>query len=276
MMGYTAKRMLTVLVFVAAAALTTLGGATPALASSAVKEEFAPFANCPVESSAVCVVATTTGGEFVLDHKTVTIDKTITLQGGLATNDTKPTPLIAPTDGETLSNTPLTVPGGLAGIEGLGGEVTATAELAGPITVSEFGFLSGREPAVTLPLKIKLGNPILGESCYIGSESEPLILHLTTGTTSPPFPAQPIAGSAGTFEGKDKNRIRTFQNTSLVDNDFSVPGATGCGALVSLLVDADVGIPASPGESKAVMNGVLEETPVEWARKYIPKKKKKK
>jgi hypothetical protein len=271
------------LAIAAAVALASMGAAPSALASSAVKEEFAPFADCPVESAAVCVLATTTGGEFVLGRKAVTIDKTITLQGGLASHAVTAQPLIGAADGNTLSHTPLTVPGGLVGIEGLGGEVTATAELAGPpssVIISEAGFVFGQEPAVTLPLKVKLSNEVLGEDCYIGSDAEPIVLHLTTGTTSPPSPTQPIKGSKGTFAGEDKNRIGTFQNTSLVDNDFAVPGASGCGGelspLVDLAVDADVGLPASAGQSTAIMNGTLAETSAELAKKYLPKQKKKK
>jgi hypothetical protein len=263
--------------------LAGLALAPGALASSAVKEEFAPFADCPVESAAVCVLARTTGGEFVLGHKAVTINKTITLQGGLGSHAVTAQPLIAAANGETLSLTPLTVPGGLVGIEGLGGEVTATAELAGPassVIVSEAGFVFGREPAVTLPLKVKLSNEVLGEDCYIGSNSEPIVLHLMTGTTKPPPPAEPITGSKGTFEGEDKNRISIFQHTSLVDNDFAVPGASGCGGglspLVDLAVDADVGLPASAGQSTAIMTGSLAETSAELAKKYLPKPKKKK
>ncbi len=268
---------------VAIAVLAPLGAASPALAASKVKEEFAPFADCPVESAADCVLATTTGGEFVLDLKKVAIDKTITLQGGLPVQ-LNAQPLIAAVGGETLSKTPLTIPGGLVGIEGLegvGGEVTATAEIAGPpssIIINRGAFAFDTPGAVTLPLKVKLSNEILGEECYIGSDAEPIVLHLTTGTTSPPFPAQPITGSKGTLEEIDKDKIRAFVNTSLVDNDFAVPGASGCGGSLSFLidpiVDADVGIPAAAGLSTAIMKGELEETTAALAQKYKPKQKK--
>ena len=68
------------------------------------------------------------------NHKTVPINHTVLLQGGLASSAVTEQPLIGATNGETLSKTALTVPGGLAGIGELelGGEVTATAELVGP------------------------------------------------------------------------------------------------------------------------------------------------
>jgi hypothetical protein len=268
----------------ALAVLAPLAAASPALATSKVKEDFAPFADCPVESAAACVVATTTGGEFVLGHKAVAINKTITLQGGFATEAVTPQALVGAADGDTLSNTPLTVPGGLVGIEGLqaiGGEVTATAELAGPpssIIINKVAFLFGKPDAVTLPLKVKLTNEVLGEECYVGSDAEPIVLHLTTGTTSPPFPGQPITGNKGTLDEVDRDNIRDFVGTSLVDNDFAVPGATGCGGSLSSLIDpildADVGIPAEAGSSTAIMKGALEETEAALAKKYKPKQPK--
>ena len=255
--------------------------AAPALGESPLKEDFAPFADCPVESAVTCLVSSTTGGEFVLHRKKVPVEKTITLQGGLATESFESQPLLAAVGGETLSNTPLKVPGGLLGIEGLGAEVTATAEIAGPpsaITIDRKNLLILKETAVTLPLKIKLENPTLGSHCYIGTESNPIVLHLTTGSTSPPAPFESIKGSFGVSEGRAKGKIRFLNGTSLVDNDFAVPGVTGCGGLLSFvidpLVDLIVGVPAQPGASTAIMSGSLEETTAELAAKYKPKPKK--
>lgn len=266
-------------------ALATLGVASPALATSALKEDFLPFAHCPTSTAAVCLVAPTTSGEFVLDHKTVHIDKTITLQGGLGSaTDFGAQPLIAAAGGETLAKVPLTVPGGLVGIEGLGGEVTATAEIAGEpsdVIVNRGALaLPSSEPAVTLPLKVKLDNPTLGEDCYIGTDADPIVLHLTVNETDPPFPGKPIKGSHSAFELKAKNKIVAVSEVSLVDNDFAVPGATGCGGALSFLidpaVDAIVGIPAPAGFNTAIMNGSLEETEAAFAVKYLPKPKKEK
>jgi len=58
-----------------AAALAALTAAGPAAAvkEPVVKEDFAPFADCPTESAAVCIVSNTTGGEFKLGSKDVPI-----------------------------------------------------------------------------------------------------------------------------------------------------------------------------------------------------------
>jgi hypothetical protein len=269
---------------ISAAALVAVAtialGATPALASS-LKEEFAPFDHCPIASAGVCVVANTTGGEFVIGHKTVPIDKTVTLQGGLASESFSTQPLIAPVGAEALSKTPLTVPGGLVGIAELGGEVTATAELAAPassVTISKNDFLFDTGTAVTLPLKVKLENPVLGSECYVGSDEEPIVLHLTTGKTSPPAPAESIHGGHSVPVAIAKRKITFAEKVTLVDNDFAVPGAQGCGGslspIVDEIVDTDVGIPSKAGENTAIMTGSLEESAERFVAKYIPKEKK--
>jgi hypothetical protein len=261
-----------------------LGAASSAHAMSALKEEFLPFADCPVETAADCFIAETTSGEFVIDRKTVPIDQTITLQGGLPTSAYTPQSVIGAADGNTLSKTPLSVPGGLLGIKGLealGGEVTATAEIAGPpsaVIVSRQALVLRAGAAVTLPIKVKLSNEVLGEECYVGSDAEPIVLHLTDGRTSPPAPTQPIQGSASLLEGRAKGKITRIAKVSLVDNDFAVPAASGCGgslsAALDLVVDADIGLPSPAGSNTAIMNGSLEETAAAYAAKYKPKPKK--
>jgi hypothetical protein len=262
--------------------LAIMGAAPPAMATSALKEDFIPFADCPVASASSCLVSTTTSGKFVIGLKTVSIEKTVTMQGGLATESFYEQPLLGASDGNTLSKTALTVPGGLVGIGGLGGEVTATAEIAGSpssVIIDRWNLIGQKTPAVTLPIKVKLSNEVLGEGCYIGSDSEPIVLHLTTGTTAPPSPTEPISGRVGNREaGRAKGKIRFIEGASLVDNDFAVPGASGCGGelspVIDLAVDADVGIPAPAGRNTAIMNGTLEETSAAYAAKYKPKEKK--
>ena len=128
------------LALVALASLGALAAAaSPALAKLSAKEALEPFKQCPIYAGAVvCTVSYTTEGEFVLGRKSTAINKTVTLQGGLANpiNLTETQPLLGAANGETLSKPSLTVPGGLTGVvvDGteIGGEVTATAELAGP------------------------------------------------------------------------------------------------------------------------------------------------
>jgi hypothetical protein len=239
------------------------------VASSALatpKGGFAVFSDCPLSNPAVtaCIVAKAEGGEFTVGKKTVPITNTITLQGGLALNEeTGEVSFVAAADGNTLSKSPQKVPGGLVGIEGLGGEVTATTELAGPassIKLSTAALAEEEGTALSLPVKLKLGNPFLGEKCYGGSEKHPIVLNLTTGTTSPPPPNKPIKGSAGEFTSEEEGGILVIRNNSLVNNEFAAPGVRGCGffpPIVDPLVDLGFGVPAASGKNTAILTGTI-------------------
>lgn len=246
-------------------------GASPAFAvSQKLKEEYAPFLDCPTATAKYCVYSEVTGGEFKMGNKQVPIEKPIVLQGGLEKENAAPQSLIPARDGDTLISPPQKVPGGLLGIgllEGITGEVTATATLAGPATnvkVNQFYLIEGGGMAVELPLKIKLDNPLLGDNCSIGSETEPVVLHLATSVK-------------GTVTDLDKNRIVKVNGVTLEDNTFPVPAAKDCG-LSTPLVNLLAGLPAPAGSNKAVMIGSFEQSAVEWVLKYDkqPKEKKKK
>jgi hypothetical protein len=240
------SRALTIALLLVASLMTL--GAQPALAS--LKQDVQRFADCPLGTPKVneCVYSTTTSGEFQLGKAAVPINQTIVIQGGLIGHS-----LVPAADGNTLSKTALAVPGGILGIELLGPltSVTATAELAGQ---GEIG--SG----VALPLKVKLDNPLLGGGCYLGSESEPVSLQLTYGTTNPPPPNKPISGKA-VLTTKDHGAIVSIAGT-LVDNAFAAPGANGCSFLpflVDPILDLKEGLPAAAGTNTAIMNGTTEE-----------------
>ncbi len=244
--------------------------AAPA-ANTQLKEEFAEFLDCPEATAGVCAVAHTTSGEFKMGLKQVPIEKTITLQGGLPFAGLEDENLIPARDGNTLTSPPQKVPGGLLGIgllEGITGEVTATATLAGPasdIVVNQFFVAKGGAGvAVVLPLQIKLDNPLLGETCTIGSESEPVVLHLKT--TKP-----------GVLSSPGKGKITKLSEVTLEDDTFAVPAAKNCG-LSTVLVNLLAGLPSGAGHNKAVMIGDFEETLDKWASKFAkpPKEKRKK
>jgi hypothetical protein len=273
---------------VVAALVVPLAVASPALAvEHHPTGNFAPFKYCPLSNPAVtgCVVALTSSGEFTVGKKTVPITKPITLQGGTIENEeTGELTFVAAENGETLSKTAEPVPGGLFGIKppeylnkeqkekfeeminkGLTG-VTETTELAKPasaIKLNTNNLIGETGVALQLPVKVKLSNVLLGSSCYVGSEAEPIILNLTTGETSPPPPNKPIHGSAGKLEILEGGALLRLIGGSLVDNAFSAPGATGCGApfsaLVDKLVDATFGVPAPAGENTAILTGKLED-----------------
>ena len=282
--GARANRRLTSALLGACLALGALAAsatATPDPLNKLNKAEFAKFVNCPINLGKGCLYGETLEGEFVLGsmHKQTPIVNPQYLQGGLAYIGTETLPMIPPRFGaEELSKTSQVIPGGLTGLnESIGGEVKATAELAGtPIVTAVFlGF--GHDIAVELPIKVHLENENLGPNCYIGSDEEPIVLKLTDGTTKPPEGVEPISGKVGKNEGRDKGRLITFVNNTLVDNTFAVPAAKNCGTnavlepVITAIVNQGVGLPAKAGESKAILTGNQYTTFSNWVEKYDKK-----
>ncbi len=258
-------------------------------ASATPKGEFAIFADCPVTTAQACLHAVTESGEFTIGKKNVPITNPITLQGGL--NETKTgEEFVAAKDGNTLSKSPQKVPGGLSGLvncteikgsgffeklergaceaifeNGLTG-VNATTELAAPasqIQVNLGNLLSAKGTALQLPVKVHLENPLLGSSCYVGSNSSPVILPLTTGTTSPPEPNKPIKGNVGELTFNEEGTILTVLHNSLVNNSFAAPATNGCGGLFEFLIgpiiNSTLGVPSAGGHNTAILNGTLSQ-----------------
>ena len=144
--------------------------------------------------------------------------------------------------------------------------VNATTELAAPassIGISTNNFLNETGTALSLPVKVHLENPFLGSSRYIGSNAHPVVINLTTGTTSPPPPNKPIKGSKGEVEINETFTILTLKNNALVNNSFAAPGSEGCGGLFSFLIDpivnSKLGLPAAAGVNTAILKGTLKE-----------------
>jgi hypothetical protein len=254
-----ARKGITLMVLAALVAM--LAPAAPAMAG--LQKEFSVFDDCPVSVPNLegCFYSATSSGEFHLGAKSVPINKTIILQGGSLAGSQE---LVPAADGDTLSPTALQLPGGLIGVEFLPPltEVSAIAELAGPVLKDAGNLTDGTGTALALPLKVKLENPFLGASCYIGSDSSPINLQLTSGTTSPPGPNKAITGNPGKLEFFGNGNIPSIVGASVVDNSFSVPGANGCGGLLALLVDPSVdliaGVPAASGHNSAILNTTVE------------------
>jgi hypothetical protein len=279
--------------------------ASAAFASSAAAEPkgiFKVFNDCPTTTPGVtlCTYAKTASGEFTLGKTKVPINKTIILQGGAiptGNEENEREYFLAPAkDGESLSKTPLNVPGGIFGVncyeikgtgwleeaarylckeifENAATGVTATTELVASVTnpaILDLVALATEEgTALTLPVRVHLKNPLLGNTCYIGSSAHPIQLHLTTGTTSPPAPNKPISGARGKVSNEEEfeQLLVRISGNSLVDNSFAAPGAEGCGEAFAFLIDplinAKVGLPSAAGHNTAILNGQLETATVE-------------
>lgn len=268
---------------VAVTGLATLGFASGA---SAHTGEWAKFNNCPSKnpSALKCLQAVASSGKVVLGKKNVPIVHPVTLQGGLTAAVGGFESMVAATNGETLTKTPQPVPGGLSGLvnckeislgflrasceaifeNGLTG-VNATLELAKPasaVKVNEVNLAFEEGTALEIPVKVHLENPLLGSTCYIGSESSPLLWHLTTGVTSPPAGTAPITGFGGEGEFKEEFQILQLNKVSLVDNAWSAPAANGCGGflveyILDPIINSSVGVPSAAGKNESVLNNTI-------------------
>lgn len=284
----------TLALMVPLAALTT---APSALATP--KGPYEVFKNCPastiakISEESLCLYGLTTSGKFAIKKTTVPINQTITLQSGAIPLGEGVYALEPATNGESLSKTELNVPGGLLDLincEEIKGEgffekaeratckaifenkttgVTATTEIVAnehnPAILNLGHLIFAEGTALTLPVRVHLKNPFLGNNCYIGSESNPIELQLTTGTTSPPKPNEPITGNTGTFT--EESLILTIHENTLVDNAWSAPSTEGCGELLTIkgfldsLVNTKLGLPSTAGNNTAILTGELKASP---------------
>lgn len=252
--------------------------------------EFAQFGDCPLNRVSIsdCVYSVSSSGYFTIGKKTVPLAHPVTLQGGYE-GAGEAVKFYGAEDGNTLSKTPQPVPGGLLGItaptwwpksiqewfnnlinEGFTG-VNATVELTGPtsgltnIKLNTENLLFEEGTALGLPVKIHLENGILGSNCYIGSNSNPVHLNFTTGTSGS------LTGTAGTFSANEAFTLLTFSGGRLVDGTFSAPGATGCGGflveyLLDPLVNSILGVPSASGKNAAVLEGKIQDASAKAVR----------
>jgi len=269
-------------VALAALALAALGLAGSAQAK--LVGNYTKFAQCPYENTEVkkCIYSTTNSGEVVLGKKVVPIEKAVVLQGGYgAIQENNFSKFYGASNGITLSKAQQNVPGGLLGIipeasqpalvkalikfffENKLTGVNSTLELAKPATairVSENNLSGENGIALELPVRVHLENPFLGKSCFVGSESSPILWQLTTGTTAPPGPNKAITGTLGEIEFLEEGRILEAKGTKLVDNAWSAPKAAGCGGILSFLVtpiiNAQLGS-TTAGNNTAILNNTL-------------------
>jgi len=254
-------------------ALGAFAAALLLIAPSALAATPAPgygqFAGCPSpeENSTIeaCVNSEVTGGNFKMGNKNVPITNPFTLSGGGT-----PTGEFVYNSKGGLSPAKQKVPGGIIGLTGL----TWLVEFFGSegLTLYAQTELAGKpnplfDPAV-LPIKVHLIHPVLGSKCYVGSNTNPIVLNLTTGTTSPPPPNQPITGKEPTpfFDGA--TGIFHLNDGVYVDNSFAAPGANGCtltlfGFLpisINGLVNTQSGLPSPAGTNETKQNFNIELT----------------
>jgi hypothetical protein len=266
--------------FSAAMLVVALAAVGFAGSASAYSGEYAAFNNCPVSTPGVnkCIHSVTVGGKVKLGNKTVPIVNPVTLDGGFSKPTEGPEEEISKfyggANGTTLAKVGQPVPGGLAGLvnckeigswivriaceatfeNGLTG-VNSILELAKPATdirISEINLVFEEKVALSMPVKVRLENPFLGSSCYVGSSTSPIPWNLTTGTSGS------LKGTAGLLTFTEEAQILHLAGTELVDNTWAAPKATGCGGfgvelILNPILDSMVGLPAAAGVNQAVL-----------------------
>ena len=265
----TSKRMVRLLVAVVGL-ITAFAMLSPVAQAAKPKPGYEQFAGCQnpeTENTAIktCVRSEIYGGHFQMGSKTVPIEKPIVLTGGVAKLFSLSVVQFNSEGG--LTKVKQKVPGGIIGLTGLtwlaeflGIEALtlyATTELAGTPLIAGTSFAQ-------LPIKVHLENTtgVLGKSCYVGSSTSPIVLNLTTGTTSPPPPNKPISGEAPFAEFDEELEIQRELEGTYVDNSFAAPGANGCvltlfGFIpisINGLVNAQSGLPSPAGTNETVQN----------------------
>jgi hypothetical protein len=272
--------------------LVSLAIASPALAKEPTGD-FTVFKQCPRFAPSIaelCLYAQIMSGEVTINKLTVPITRPTTFQGGIDVGTGKEEEtFVAALGGETLANTPQPIPGGISALidcnEAKGESLPAqaergkckallrrphvstdayeTVELARPadeIGIGRLNDIFEEGNALTLPVKIHLENPALGNSCYIGSSAEPILFQMTSGTTKPPPPNKPIHGAAGELHILDEGLFVVVDGPRfLVNNTFSAPAATGCGghfaSVFDPLIDSKIGLPAPSGYNTVIHAG---------------------
>ncbi|HEV7650030.1 MAG TPA: hypothetical protein VGP26_17930 [Actinophytocola sp.] len=270
------RRVLLIAVSLAACAAV----AAPAVAVAAPAGEWAAFSGCPVDDPAMlaadgasviaaCLGGGAPSGTITLGGTTMSVGA-VRLQFG-ALNQSGTYSLVQPSSGG-LSGDPITVPGGLLGlmcpsdipvISQICGAVvgsplntvTASLEPAGQVTDFDLSaaVATGR-PIMTLPVKIHLQNPFLDRACYIGSNSDPLVLKVANQNRPTAkfvrFDADGTPNPAGEMNYTD------LSGATVADTTFAVPAARDCGlfGLIDSVVNARQGLPSPSGANSLTLS----------------------
>ncbi|GAA4807940.1 hypothetical protein [Tomitella cavernea] len=144
---------------------------------------------------------------------------------------------LAKDDGHNgLYSNDVTVPGGALGTSS--SENFALTGIKAEVQAVEPPVVDLQESRLTMSIRIKLSNPLLGDSCYLGSAENPINIDL-----KPTYVPPALENDHG--DGAMLTGLKS------VDNSFSVPGATGCGLFGSLngMVNSKAGAPSASGQN---------------------------
>jgi hypothetical protein len=136
------------------------------------------------------------------------------------------------------------------------------------IRLHEGADLSEEGEAFGFEVMIHIQNKFLGDHCYDGTANTPINVPFTTGETSPPPPNTPIHGTVGAFSSEAEGTILNIKGQHLVDNEYAVPGVSGCGVAgrADAAIDAGLGLPSPAGSNTTELVGHLWQAGAEPVR----------
>ncbi|MFC4911600.1 hypothetical protein [Actinomadura gamaensis] len=230
----------------AATAVASLGlAAAPAEARQTTPTDQVPafdYAGCPPLPSeaepfgSFCFEEVATGGSVTIGNvtHTITADEPLKVDFGSFSSESYP---------NGFEN----VFGGLRADRFEIGRRNGQPVYAQPVYTGPFATENAQ---ITLGFKIRFTGGGLGDTCTVGSDADPIVTHLITGTTAPPPPYQPITGTPWQLVPT----ARGVHLGTLVDNTFAVPAATGCAGDGNTYLNTLGGLPAPAGASAIRLN----------------------
>ena len=235
------------------------------------------FAQCPVNGSVggkdghvtYCIVGVAAQGTIDIGPLDTTFHGPGVVQGGFSTSS--PTWLVSTNWADALDGKSYSAPRQLLSIPVMtllgnpdvtppaNSDVYVVSQQAGPMgfDIATPG-IGGITPYTVIPLSFHLVNPLLGPDCYIGTDSDPITLHLTTATSGA------LTGALGTLQTSPLGRGEVIETigTEVVDNTFTAPPATGCGtdgvwdSAITAMEGAD-----APGSNSVILYGNFDLVP---------------
>ncbi|WP_328333699.1 MULTISPECIES: hypothetical protein [unclassified Streptomyces] len=261
-------------------AFVSVGTATAAGGPVSLNGSWAPFSRCPVDApamlaadgqndTALCVSSHSANGSIKLGNSVVPTGAS-DLQLGVITHPDGSSTLVSPAGGALVADS-AQLPGGLLGlmcpsnvpvVSGICKQITdntlnrVTATIESVNNPSGFTLLAGAttgKPIVTLPVRIHLQNPFLGDKCYIGTSSDPILLRPQNLTA--PTPGTEAFDADGTADPDGALGRINLVGANQGDSSYAVPGASGCGLdLLNWAVNLKTALPSPSGRNSVTLN----------------------
>lgn len=242
------------------------------------------FAQCPVNGRtapkpslpvSICIVGVASTGSISIGDLSATFHGPGLAQGGYNPGSNPQTlDWSQALNGQSFTAPPQLLPKNVVALLGYPQGVTLPSNLnvtvvtqqAGPIgfAIAEPG-VGGLTPTLQVPLSFHLVNPLLGPNCYVGVSGNPVTLNLTVGTSGA------LTGELGYLSGQDNGNVIQTTGTEVVDNVYSVPGATGCGSggVWDNAIDSNNALPSSSGANQAILYGTFDLASAKWVKHQL-------